>query len=572
MWPLMEVAPVNTSVMWIWAPRTTTAQPHIATNHHNPNNRNNNPNNPNKQIMPNINHAQSSKSPNSDIANSPSDNMKSQIINYIRAGYPGLYLVSHEEQRVALEMTQIAQQLNYNLVFWSVVDGLVDTQKGTNNSANDPLEALIAIKDLKEKTLILLRGFHLFLEDPNPILIRQLKDVLQEAKTKSKTLIILGCRMVLPPELERELTIVEFALPGKEELKAVLNGIMESAGINEMEAAQTEKVIGAASGLTTMEAENAFALSVVQTKAIDPVIIAKEKAQAVKKNGLLELIETRESLNSIGGLDVLKEWLLKRKHAFSQRAMEYGLPTPKGLLILGIAGTGKSLTAKATAKVFGVPLLKLDAGRIFAGLVGQSESNLRAVIQTAEAIAPCCLWIDEVEKGFSGSKSSGQTDGGTSSRVFGSFLSWMSEKSSPVFVVATANDVSQLPPEMLRKGRWDELFFVDLPNQAEREAIWEIQIGKHGRDPRDFDVVQLAKATEGLTGSEIENVVIEALYLAFDEENEPTDLDIARILTEFVPLSKLMAEQIGGLRNWAKGRARLATSLVSERKLRRIAA
>ena len=239
-------------------------------------------------------------------------------------------------------------------------------------------------------------------------------------------------------------------------------------------------------------------------------------------------------------------------------------------MILGIAGTGKSLTAKATAKVFGVPLLKLDAGRIFAGLVGQSESNLRAVIHTAEAIAPCCLWVDEVEKGFSGSKSSGQTDGGTSSRVFGSFLSWMSEKSSPVFVVATANDVSQLPPEMLRKGRWDELFFVDLPNQAEREAIWEIQIGKHGRDPRDFDVVQLAKATEGLTGSEIENVFIEALYLAFDEENEPTDLDIARVLTEFVPLSKLMAEQISSLRQWAKGRSRLATAPVIDKGMRKL--
>ena len=201
-------------------------------------------------------------------------------------------------------------------------------------------------------------------------------------------------------------------------------------------------------------------------------------------------------------------------------------------------------------------------GRIFAGLVGQSESNLQAVIQTAEAIAPCCLWIDEVEKGFSGTKSSNATDGGTSSRVFGSFVSWMQEKSSPVFVVGTANDVSQLPPEMLRKGRFDELFFVDLPNQAEREAVWEIQIGKHGRDPKDFDVVQLAKSTEGLTGSEIENVFIEALYLAFDVGKEPTDLDIARVLTEFVPLSKLMAEQIGGLRTWAKGRARLATSLV----------
>ena len=315
--------------------------------------------------------------------------MKSNIINYIRAGYPGLYLVSPEEQRVALEITQVAQELEYNLVFWSVVDGLVDTQKGTNNSANDPLEALIAIKDLPEKTIILLRDFHLFLQDPNPILIRQLKDVLQIAKTKSKTLIILGCRMFLPPELERELTIIEFALPGKEELGAVLGGIMESANIINLEQEQREKVIDAASGLTTIKAENAFALSVVQSKTIDPVIVAKEKAQAVKKNGLLELIETKETLNSIGGLDELKEWLIKRKHAFSQRAIEYGLPTPKGLLILGIAGTGKSLTAKATATVFGVPLLKLDAGRIFAGLVGQSESNLRSVIQTAEAIAPC---------------------------------------------------------------------------------------------------------------------------------------------------------------------------------------
>ena len=348
--------------------------------------------------------------------------MKSKINNYIRSGYPGLYLVSPEEQRVAAEITQVAQELEYNLVFWSVVDGLVDTQKGTNNSANDPLEALIAIKDLKEKTIILLRDFHLFLQDPNPILIRQLKDVLQIAKTKAKRLIILGCRIVLPPELERELTIIEFALPGNGELGAVLDGIMESANIINLEQEQREKVIDAASGLTTMEAENAFALSVVQSKTIDPVIVAKEKAQAVKKNGLLELIETKETLNSIGGLDVLKEWLIKRKHAFSQRAIEYGLPTPKGLLILGIAGTGKSLTAKATAKVFGVPLLKLDAGRIFAGLVGQSESNLRAVIQTAEAIAPCCLWVDEVEKGFAGSKSSGQTDGGTSSRVFGSFI------------------------------------------------------------------------------------------------------------------------------------------------------
>jgi SpoVK/Ycf46/Vps4 family AAA+-type ATPase len=222
--------------------------------------------------------------------------------------------------------------------------------------------------------------------------------------------------------------------------------------------------------------------------------------------------------------------------------------------------------------VFGVPLLKLDAGRIFAGLVGQSEANLRSVIQTAEAVAPSVLWIDEIEKGLAGSKSSGASDGGTSARVFGSFLGWLQEKKAPVFIVATANDVSQLPPEMLRKGRWDELFFVDLPNQAEREAIWKIQIAKYGRDPKDFDTVQLARATDGLTGSEIENALIEALYAAFDGEKEPTDLTIAQVLTEFVPLSKLMAEQISGLRNWAKGRARFATTSAAEPRLRRLAA
>jgi len=251
----------------------------------------------------------------------------------------------------------------------------------------------------------------------------------------------------------------------------------------------------------------------------------------------------------------------------------YGLPTPKGVLILGIPGTGKSLTAKATAKIFGMPLLKLDAGRIFAGLVGQSESNLRSVIQTAEAIAPAVLWIDEIEKGFAGTKSSGATDGGTSARVFGSFISWMQEKKSPVFVVATANDVSQLPPEMLRKGRFDELWFVDLPNQTEREAIWAIQIAKYRRDPKQFDTVQLARATDGLTGSEIENVFVDAMFKAFENGKEPTDLTVAEVLTEFVPLSKLMSEQISGLRNWVKGRARSATSLErSEGTGRRIAA
>jgi len=228
------------------------------------------------------------------------------------------------------------------------------------------------------------------------------------------------------------------------------------------------------------------------------------------------------------------------------------------LLIVGIPGTGKSLTAKATAGAFGLPLLRLDMGRVFGGIVGQSEANLRSVIQTAEAIAPCVLWIDEIEKGFSGSKSSGSTDGGTSSRVFGSFLSWMQEKDQPVFVVATANDVSMLPPEFLRKGRFDEMFFVDLPDALERAQIWDIVIKRHGRRPADFDTVAPSRACEQFTGAEVEAVFIDALHEAYAESREPGPKDILDAMANTVPLAQLMDGQIGALRHWAKGRAREA--------------
>jgi SpoVK/Ycf46/Vps4 family AAA+-type ATPase len=365
--------------------------------------------------------------------------------------------------------------------------------------------------------------------------------------------------------------VVEFALPGKEQLGVVLDNIASSAKLQKPEGEGRESLLDAACGLTSMEAENAFALSVVQSGSLNPVIVAAEKANEVKKGGLLEVYPAASSLEDIGGLDCLKAWLLQRRNAFGKEAREYGLPSPKGLLIVGIPGTGKSLTAKATATVFNRPLLKLDAGRLFGGLVGQSESNLRSVIATAEAIAPCVLWTDEIEKGFNGSRSSGSTDGGTASRVLGTFLSWLQDRQAPVFVVATANDVTQLPSELLRKGRFDELFFVDLPNQKEREAIWGIQIAKFKRDPEKFDTVQLARATEGLTGSEIEQLFIDSLHEAFSRHGEPTDLSIALLLNDLVPLSKLMSEQIDALRRWAKGRARLATTQSSQSQGRRIA-
>ncbi|MHA3774845.1 AAA family ATPase [Verrucomicrobiota bacterium sgz303538] len=498
--------------------------------------------------------------------------MREKITHYIRAGYAGLYLVSHEEQRVEAELKRIADSLQYQLFAWSVTAGLIDTRTGASRGCQDPMEAVSTLGELPENSVVLLRDFQPFLDDPNPILIRQLKDQIRAGKLHGRTVAVLGCRLKLSPELEREFTVIDFALPDAAALQQVLEGIVESTGKPPPDENMTAALIDAARGLTTTEAEDAFALSVVEAGELSPVVVAREKAQAVRKNGLLELIETKESLGSIGGLDQLKEWLLKRREAFSPRAVEYGLPTPKGVLMLGVPGCGKSLTAKATANIFGIPLLRLDAGRIFAGLVGQSEANLRSVIQTSEAIAPCVLWVDELEKAFAGSRSSGSSDGGTASRVFGSFLSWLQEKQLPVFIVATANDVSQLPPEMLRKGRLDELFFVDLPTREEREAIWSIQIRKFRRDPSAFDLRQLAKATEGFTGSEIEQVFAEALYRGFDRGEEPGDLTIGEVLVDFVPLSKLMGERMSELRSWATGRARPATTPNSPRTSRKIAA
>jgi len=381
-----------------------------------------------------------------------------------------------------------------------------------------------------------------------------------------------GCRPVVPPELEHEIVMVHYALPEKAELGVILDNIAKSAQLAKPEAVHRELLLDSACGLTSIEAENAFALSIVETGEFSPVLVARQKAAEVRKNGLLEVCPSPASLDHIGGLELLKDWLRQRKEAFGPKAASYRLPSPKGLLIIGIPGTGKSLTAKATASVFQRPLLKLDPGRLFGGLVGQSESNLRSVLTTVEAIAPCVLWVDEIEKGFAGIRNAGSSDGGTSSRVFGTFLSWMQERSKPVFVVATANEVNQLPPELLRKGRFDEIFSVDLPNESERQAIWRIQIEKYHRDPGAFDVQSLAAQTEGLTGSEIEQVFIDSLYEAFNGEMEPTDLTVIAQLRNLVPLSKLMKEQITGLRSWAKGRARPATAPSQQNSARRIVA
>lgn len=486
-----------------------------------------------------------------------------ELSTYLRAGNPGLAVISSEEARAEAEIASACASLKRRLHAWSSTEGLVEVKEGRMTTCPDPLEALQLLEGMfandKPRHVVLLRDLQLHLDQSDPMLVRRLKDTLRLAKSHGHALILLGCRLKLPPELEHEVTQVEFSLPDSRQLGTVLDGITKSAKMKTLAGQDREAVLQSALGLTTTEAENAFALSVVETKGIDSKVIAREKARALKRNGLIEVVEANTSLADIGGLDKLKDWLTRRAGAFSDAAKTYGLPAPKGLLIVGIPGTGKSLTAKATAGAFGLPLLRLDMGRVFGGIVGQSEANLRSVIQTAEAIAPCVLWIDEIEKGFSGSQSSGNTDGGTSSRVFGSFLSWMQEKEKPVFVVATANDVSKLPPEFLRKGRFDELFFVDLPNALERAQIWDLVIARHGRKPTDYDTVVLARAGEQFTGAEIEAVFIDALHEAFADGREPDAKDILTAMMTTVPLAQLMDGQISALRHWAKGRARLAT-------------
>jgi AAA+ superfamily predicted ATPase len=489
------------------------------------------------------------------------------LTTYLRAGYPGLAVITSEEARAEAEIASVCTSLQRRLHAWSSTEGLIDVAEGRVTPCPDPLEALQLLEGMFAATspqlVVLLRDLQLHMDQSDPMLVRRLKDTLRMAKTNGHAIILLGCRLKLPPELEHEITHVDFTLPDVAQLSTVLDGITQSAKLKNIPVATREAALQSALGLTTTEAENAFALSVVETKGIDPKIIAREKASTLKKNGLVEVVQTSTSLDDIGGLGLLKEWLQRRAGAFSESAKTYGLPAPKGLLIVGIPGTGKSLTAKATAGAFGLPLLRLDMGRVFGGIVGQSEANLRAVIQTAEAIAPCVLWIDEIEKGFSGSQSSGSTDGGTSSRVFGSFLSWMQEKTKAVFVVATANDVSKLPPEFLRKGRFDELFFVDLPDGNERAQIWDIVIKRHGRKPAEFDTVSISHACDQFTGAEMEAVFIDALHEAFAEGREPRQADILKSIAATVPLAKLMDGQMTKLREWAKGRAREAAATMT---------
>jgi AAA+ superfamily predicted ATPase len=397
--------------------------------------------------------------------------------------------------------------------------------------------------------------------------VRRIRDVAHQLRDSYKTIVIVSPRLRLAAELEKDVTVLEFDLPDVGDLGRLLDRVIEDVKDNpklhiDLEPEGRERLLHAAKGLTIREAENVFAKTLVLDGRIDAQdidVVFSEKEQIIKKGGLLEYYESVEEFSNVAGLENLKEWLKKRTLAFSERASEFGLPAPKGLLLLGVQGCGKSLCAKAMSSLWRLPLLRFDMGRMFGSLVGSSEDNVRRAIRTSEGVAPCILWVDEIDKAFAGSQGSAQTDGGTTARVFGTFLTWLSEKTAPVFVIATANDISCLPPELLRKGRLDEIFFVDLPSPAERRDVLRIHLGKRGRDPAVFDLETLATQSDGFSGAEIEEAIIAGLFDSFSE-GMPLDTSVLlRSLKATVPLSKTMSEELNRLRTWAHGRARPAS-------------
>lgn len=500
-------------------------------------------------------------------------NIEQEIEILIRARYPILYIVSCEETRVVDIVNRIADRRQKKVFEWSYSTGILPTgtsiqsQKNRNASTRDPLVALEQVIDQVEPAIFIFKDFHPFLTKSNFAVVRRLKEIALYLKNSYKTIILVSAATEIPAELEKEITLLNFPLPSREELAALLDGIIGNVRqfhqvAVDLDEEGREKLVQAALGLTQGEAENVFAKIIVKDERLseeDVNEVFAEKQQIIRKSGLLDYYATDETFTSVGGLSVMKEWLQKRAIAFTSQAREFGLPSPKGILMLGVQGCGKSLCAKAVSGLWQLPLLRFDMGRMFGSLVGSSEENVRRAIAVAESVAPAILWVDEIDKAFAGSQGSGGTDGGTTARVFGTFLTWLSEKTAPVFVVATANDISQLPPELLRKGRLDEIFFVDLPSEAERADIFRIHLAKRRRDPEQFDLAALAAASAEFSGAEIEEAIISALYDAFSSGTDLATEHVLQTLRETVPLSKTMEEQMNQLRQWAEGRARNAS-------------
>ncbi|MBQ8460008.1 AAA family ATPase [bacterium] len=509
------------------------------------------------------------------------NNTITQLSRLFRARFPYIYITTWEEERAINLIKSIANsekliKIKRDVYIWTQTNGFILNGQKVDGT-NSPDKAIDFIKDCNKNAVFVMCDFHVYFgvkgRQVDYNVVRHLRDIIGELKTSKfrKNVIFLASELLIPESMQKEVTIMDMPLPTLEEIKAKLDKMISQNNqidTSELDDEGKERLCKAALGLTLQEAENAFALAMVNDGKIDGKdlqIILSEKMQVIKKTGILEFINTDIKISDVGGLENLKNWLNKRNNSWSESAKKYCLPAPKGVLITGVPGCGKSLTAKAMSAAWQLPLLKLDFGKIFSGIVGSSEENMRKAIKTAEAVAPSILWVDEIEKSLSGINSNG--DSGTSSRIFGTFLTWMQEKTAPVFVIATANNISGLPAELLRKGRFDEIFFVDLPTQRERKEIFKLHLTKRLKDKEvssklelnDDLYEKLANLTEGFVGAEIEQAVISALYEAFFNKRPLEFSDLEHTIENIVPLSVTQKEQILSLRQWANIRAVAAT-------------
>ena len=492
--------------------------------------------------------------------------MLTKIQNFIRGSNSLIYLISEEEDRVERIIASAAETAGaepLQVYVWSCVQGLTNGQKVVALTS-DPVVALDHFLKLDANSLLIFKDLHL-LVNGNPALIRQLKDAARVLRLGRKKIFFISPQLNLPDELFSIFSIDDVPLPRFEELSKILDqsidGSPDSQTLRKSLTPDLRgKIVRASMGFTANMASDAFhgALmdeSAVTAKTVDYVL--SEKQSLVRKSGVLEYVSTQAGAWEIGGLVNLKKWLSDRSRAFSPAAAKHGLTPPKGILVMGVSGCGKSLCIKAIASYWKLPLLRLDMGKVYDGLAGPPEEAMRKAIKTAEAVAPCVFWIDEIEAGIANQQQ--KQAGGKEARVLALFLTWMQEKTAPVFVGATANEVEVLPPEILRKGRFDELFYMGLPSKEERKQILTIHMRKRGVDPARFDMGYLASSTEGLNGAEIEQGIISALFESTSGKVELSEHILANSLRNIVPLSRTMRERIQKIEAWARDRAMKAS-------------
>jgi SpoVK/Ycf46/Vps4 family AAA+-type ATPase len=480
----------------------------------------------------------------------------------VSGGYCCISIVTHEERYTLEIIRQVALALNRGLWIWSIADGVRDGLLADSPFVADtekPAAGLYHFADAQEGSICVTLDLAEHLK--GGLTLRALRDLIERFEKNGRTLVMIDSEDKLPGVVKSYARPFEISLPDRQELKDIVRKTLQRFHRNKpIEVGMTKKglntIVRNLRGLTRRQAERIIIDTVAGDRRFDDNdinIVISSKRQTIQRGGLLEYIQIPLDLSEIGGMRQLKKWLSQRNDAFGSKATEFGLEAPRGVLMLGVQGAGKSLCAKAIATAWQQPLLRLDPGALFNSYIGESERNLREALRQTEMMSPVILWIDEIEKGFA-SAASQSTDGGLSKRMFGSLLTWLQEHEAPVFVVATANDIEALPPELLRKGRFDEIFFVDLPSRDVRSEIFTIHLKKRKRDPRKFDLGALAEASEGFSGSEIEQAVISALHGAYADK---TDLNTDRILSALKtspPLSVTLAEKVQCLRAWAQDR------------------